>query len=89
MSILSAKARELDGGLFDLRAAVAMAAAIDHMVRIGRIDARSPAADARLCLGDGEVYSREETDAILSEVLPAFAGRGATHDPAPRQDQGR
>jgi hypothetical protein len=29
-----------------------MAAAIDIMVRTGAIDARSPAADARLCWGD-------------------------------------
>jgi hypothetical protein len=38
--------------MFDKRAADRMAAAIDHMVACGGLDARSPAADARLDYGE-------------------------------------
>jgi hypothetical protein len=58
--------------LKDLRAALAMTAAIDLGVHRGSIAARSPAADARLNHGNGVPYSEREAIEILAHSNPSF-----------------
>ncbi len=70
MSAIRRKVDALNGGPFELRAAVTMAAAIDDLVRRGVIDARSPAADARMSFGDGVPDPDEDITAILMEGVP-------------------
>lgn len=55
----------------DLRAARAMAAAIDIMVHRGQIDPRHFAADARLLFGDrDEIWPEDEAVEILRKTRP-------------------
>ncbi len=54
--------------MFDKRAADRMAAAIDHMIACRCLDARSPAADARLDYG--EPYDPETAKAMFFDCKP-------------------
>jgi hypothetical protein len=62
--------------IFDRRSADRMAAAIDHMVHTGGLDARSPAADARLDYG-------KPFDPATAKSIFFDCTKAPEHDPHP------
>jgi hypothetical protein len=62
-------AEEISMNPFDKLAADRMAAAIDHMVALGVLDARSPAADARLDYG--EPFDPETAKSMFFDCMKA------------------